>query len=82
MDRYVLSSSFLSHGMHSEGLTSSKIILKTIAEGNGLLRINNIVQWPQVAFNAGPNPTTLSFQRGYLPLISVGTVFRNAQAQL
>ncbi|RXW21902.1 hypothetical protein EST38_g3950 [Candolleomyces aberdarensis] len=49
----------------------AKVLLKTIAEGNGLLRINNIVQWPQVAFNAGSSPVILSFQRGYLPLLSL-----------
>jgi hypothetical protein len=79
MDRYP--SSFIFHGIH-EGLTSSKILLKTIAEGNGLLRINNVVQWPQVAFNAGTNPAILSFQRGYLPLLSVGSIFEIEQTQL
>jgi hypothetical protein len=48
-----------------------QLLLDTIASGNGILRINDIVLWPEVAYDARTNPT-LSFQRGYYPLLSVG----------
>lgn len=40
-------------------------------QGNGLLRLNDILTWSTVATTAGSNPVILSFQRGYLPLLRV-----------
>lgn len=45
------------------------LFLSTIATGNGLLRLNDILTWSTVATTAGSNPVILSFQRGYLPLL-------------
>ncbi|EAU91511.2 hypothetical protein CC1G_02000 [Coprinopsis cinerea okayama7 len=37
--------------------------------GNGLSRITDVLLWSDVEFNAGTDRTTLSFQRGYFPVI-------------
>ncbi|KAF7976067.1 hypothetical protein HWV62_7616 [Athelia sp. TMB] len=46
---------------------------KTSEDGQeaGLLRITEIIQWPEVSTRAGSSKTLLSFQRGYLPLFRV-----------
>ncbi|KAH6914275.1 hypothetical protein BKA70DRAFT_1558250 [Coprinopsis sp. MPI-PUGE-AT-0042] len=46
-----------------------QLFLKTLASGNGILRINDIVLWPEVRVNAGSSTTVLSFQKGYFPII-------------
>ncbi|KAF5326320.1 hypothetical protein D9611_000022 [Ephemerocybe angulata] len=48
-----------------------QLLLNSIAERNGLLRINDISQWREVSLSAGMNPRILSFQRGYYPLLSL-----------
>ncbi|KAJ7091139.1 hypothetical protein C8R44DRAFT_817142 [Mycena epipterygia] len=45
------------------------LLLTSLAMGNGLLRIGDVLQWPSVSSHAGSNPSQLSFQRGYLPLL-------------
>ena len=42
-----------------------------LSQGNALLRINDIFKWPSVSAQAGLSRTTLSFQRGFLPLLRV-----------
>ncbi|GLB37649.1 putative P-loop containing nucleoside triphosphate hydrolase protein [Lyophyllum shimeji] len=46
-----------------------QLLLNSIATGNGLLRIADIIQWSPVSTQAGSDPRTLSFQRGFLPLL-------------
>ncbi|KZT72216.1 P-loop containing nucleoside triphosphate hydrolase protein [Daedalea quercina L-15889] len=40
-----------------------------IDSGNGLRRLNDILVWEDVSVRAGSSRTTLSFQRGYVPLL-------------
>lgn len=48
-----------------------QVLLNTVAKGNGLLRIGDIIRWPDVSLEAGLDRETLSFQRGYYPLLSM-----------
>jgi hypothetical protein len=41
------------------------------AQGNGILRIGDIIRWSPVSTRAESNRMILSFQRGYLPLLRV-----------
>ena len=43
---------------------------------NGLLRIGDILAWNPISVKAGSNRQTLSFQRGYLPLLRVSSSLR------
>ncbi|KAG2015788.1 hypothetical protein CC2G_009023 [Coprinopsis cinerea AmutBmut pab1-1] len=47
----------------------SQLLLTTLSDGNGLSRITDVLLWSDVEFNAGTDRTTLSFQRGYFPVI-------------
>ncbi|KAJ7651473.1 hypothetical protein DFH06DRAFT_1207067 [Mycena polygramma] len=47
------------------------LLLTSLATGNGILRIGDLFRWTSVSSRAGSNPTTLSFQRGYAPLLKV-----------
>lgn len=44
---------------------------KAAEQGNGLRRINDILEWEDVSICAGDQRTKLSFQRGYVPLLQV-----------
>lgn len=46
-------------------------VFLTLRQGNGILRINDIIQWVPVSIRAGSSMTILSFQRGLLPLLRV-----------
>ncbi|KAF8070666.1 hypothetical protein FPV67DRAFT_1488261 [Lyophyllum atratum] len=46
-----------------------QLLLNSIATGNGLLRIDEILRWSPVSTRAGSHPLELSFQRGFLPLL-------------
>ncbi|TFK23669.1 P-loop containing nucleoside triphosphate hydrolase protein [Coprinopsis marcescibilis] len=46
-----------------------QLFLKTIATGNGMLRIIDIILWQKVSAQAGSSSTELSFQKGYVPLL-------------
>nr|GAT43007.1 predicted protein [Mycena chlorophos] len=45
------------------------LLLSALAKDNGLLRINDVIRWPQVSNEAGSSPQVLSFQRGFVPLL-------------
>jgi hypothetical protein len=47
--------------------------LTLFLKDNGLLRISDILRWTPVSVKAGSNRQMLSFQRGYLPLLRVGS---------
>lgn len=40
-------------------------------KGNGLLRLGDIIRYPNVSAAAGSKSDVLSFQRGYLSLLAV-----------
>jgi hypothetical protein len=42
---------------------------------NGLLRLVDILRWPQVSAHAGSSRNILSFQRGILPVLRVRLSF-------
>lgn len=46
-----------------------QLLLSSISSQNGLLRIANILCWPQVSPRAGSSRDVLSFQRGIVPLL-------------
>ncbi|TFY62891.1 hypothetical protein EVJ58_g3578 [Rhodofomes roseus] len=46
-----------------------QLLLATLSTGNGLRRLNDILSWDDVSIRAGSQRTTLSFQRGYVPLL-------------
>ncbi|KAH9951524.1 P-loop containing nucleoside triphosphate hydrolase protein [Amylocystis lapponica] len=46
-----------------------QLLLSMIGTGNGLLRLNDVICWPEVSIRAGSNKSVVSFQRGYLPLL-------------
>ncbi|KAI6157793.1 hypothetical protein BKA82DRAFT_4061548 [Pisolithus tinctorius] len=46
-----------------------QLLLNSISSQNGLLRIVDIVRWPQVSSGAGSSRDVLSFQRGIVPLL-------------
>ncbi|KAI6040315.1 hypothetical protein EDC04DRAFT_3140449 [Pisolithus marmoratus] len=46
-----------------------QLLLNSISSQNGLLRIVDIVRWPQVSPRAGSSRDVLSFQRGIVPLL-------------
>ncbi|KAF7376292.1 hypothetical protein MSAN_00044600 [Mycena sanguinolenta] len=45
------------------------LLLTSLATGNGILRIGDILRWPSVSSRAGSSPSELSFQRAYVPLL-------------
>ncbi|KAL0951932.1 hypothetical protein HGRIS_008585 [Hohenbuehelia grisea] len=45
-----------------------QLLLTSLAKGNGILRIRDIIQWTPVSASSN-NAATLSFQRGLLPLL-------------
>ncbi|KAF9227364.1 hypothetical protein BS17DRAFT_747823 [Gyrodon lividus] len=46
-----------------------QLLLNTMSSQNGLLRLIDILRWPQVSAHAGSSREVLSFQRGILPLL-------------
>ncbi|KAH8119264.1 P-loop containing nucleoside triphosphate hydrolase protein [Phellopilus nigrolimitatus] len=46
-----------------------QLLLKSIATGNGILRLGDIIRHSDVSINAGSDRNVLSFQKGYLPII-------------
>lgn len=46
-----------------------QLLLNSISSQNGLLRIANILCWPQVSPRAGSSRDVLSFQKGIVPLL-------------
>ncbi|KAI0930201.1 hypothetical protein AcV5_006978 [Taiwanofungus camphoratus] len=40
-----------------------------LGQGNGIMRLNDIISWPEVSIKAGSQRTVLSFQRGYVPFL-------------
>jgi hypothetical protein len=43
----------------------------TITKGNALLRIGHVLRFSPVAINVGAGSATLSYQKGYFPIIEV-----------
>ncbi|KAF8656766.1 hypothetical protein AX16_002444 [Volvariella volvacea WC 439] len=46
-----------------------QLLLGRVSEGNGLLRIVDVLIWQPMSVTAGRNMVTLSFQRAYIPLM-------------
>ncbi|KAF8656758.1 hypothetical protein AX16_002437 [Volvariella volvacea WC 439] len=46
-----------------------QLLLGKVSEGNGLLRIVDVIAWESVSATAGRGEATLSFQRAYIPLM-------------
>lgn len=51
-----------------------QILLDTIATGNGIRLLRDILVWTHVAHDTGNSPLRLSFQRGYYPLLAVSSL--------
>lgn len=49
-------------------------------QGNGILRIGDILSFSDVSTAAGTKAGVLSFQRGYLPILQVRVISFSAQA--
>ncbi|KAF5380591.1 hypothetical protein D9615_004617 [Tricholomella constricta] len=53
----------------SDAFQDGQLLLNSIATGNGLLRITDVIRWSPVSTQAWSHPQKLSFQRGFLPLL-------------
>ena len=74
-DSQVLFFSYFFPSLHRLVPNSSNLIpvpfYVHLLQDNALLRIGDILRWEPISMRAGSSRTTLSFQRGFLPLLKV-----------
>ncbi|KDQ21659.1 hypothetical protein BOTBODRAFT_50246 [Botryobasidium botryosum FD-172 SS1] len=61
-----------SNAFHADWkIEDGQLLMDAIATvgGNGLKRLQDIIQWPDISLHAGKSTKTMSFQRGFVPLL-------------